>query len=50
MKLKKNTINNLITYAIVVAAFAICQSMITSGSMTRALKGQGTGCGAAAAG
>ena len=40
MKLKKNTINNLITYAIVVAAFAICQSMITSGSMTRALKGQ----------
>ena len=40
MKLKKNTIKNLITYAIVIVAFIVCQSMIKSGSMTRSLKGQ----------
>ena len=40
MKLKKNTVNNLITYAIVIVAFIICQSMISSGAMTRSLKGQ----------
>lgn len=40
MKLKKNTLHNLITYAIVIVAFLVCQGMITSGSMSRALRGQ----------
>ena len=40
MKLKKSTINNLISYAIVIAAFILCQAMISSGAMTRSLKGQ----------
>ena len=40
MKLKKNTLQNLITYAIVIVAFIVCQSMIKSGSMSRALRGQ----------
>ncbi|MBR6115172.1 MAG: branched-chain amino acid ABC transporter permease [Oscillospiraceae bacterium] len=40
MKLKKSTLQNLITYAIVIAAFAVCQAMISSGSMSRALRGQ----------
>ena len=40
MKLKKRTVSNLITYAIVVAAFILCQSLIASGQMTRSLKGQ----------
>lgn len=40
MKLKKNTVQNLITYAIVAAAFAVCQGMISSGTMSRALRGQ----------
>ena len=40
MKLKKTTINNLISYGIVVVAFVACQVMINSGMMTRSLKGQ----------
>ena len=40
MKLKKSTLQNLITYAIVIIAFAVCQGMIKSGSMSRALRGQ----------
>lgn len=36
----KNLVNNLITYAIVVAAFIVCQILIGNGSMTRSLKGQ----------
>ena len=40
MKLKKRTVNNLITYLIVIAAFILCQWLIASGQMTRALKGQ----------
>ena len=40
MKLKKTTLQNLVTYAIVIAAFAVCQSMIKTGSMSRALRGQ----------
>ena len=40
MKLKKSTINKLISYGIVIAAFILCQAMISSGSMTRSLKGQ----------
>ena len=40
MKLKKSTVNNIISYSLVTIAFIICQAMITSGSMTRSLKGQ----------
>lgn len=40
MKLKKATLNNLITYALVVAAFIICQCMVESGAMSRSLRGQ----------
>lgn len=40
MKLKKSTINNLISYGIVIVAFVICQLMISGGAMTRSLKGQ----------
>ena len=40
MKLKKSTINNIISYGIVIIAFIICQSMIAGGSMSRSLKGQ----------
>ena len=40
MKLKKTTLQNLVTYAMVIAAFAVCQGMISSGSMSRALRGQ----------
>ncbi len=40
MKLKKTTLQNLVTYAIVIAAFVVCQSMIKTGSMSRALRGQ----------
>ena len=39
-KLKKNTVNNLISFGIVIVAFIICQSMIASGAMKRSLKGQ----------
>ena len=40
MKMKKSTINNLISYGIVIAAFIVCQLMISSGAMTRSLRGQ----------
>ena len=36
----KNLVNNLITYAIVVAAYIVCQILIGNGSMTRSLRGQ----------
>ena len=36
----KNLVNNLITYAIVVAAYVVCQILIGNGSMTRSLRGQ----------
>ena len=39
-KLNKTTKSNFITYAIVILAFIICQSLISAGSMTRSLKGQ----------
>ena len=40
MKLKKSTINNIISYGIVIVAFIICQAMISSGAMNRSLRGQ----------
>ena len=40
MKLKKSTVNNIISYGIVIVAFIVCQLMISNGSMTRSLKGQ----------
>lgn len=40
MKLKKNAVNNIICYGLVIVAFIICQAMISNGSMTRSLKGQ----------
>ena len=40
MKLKKSTINNLISYGVVIVAFIVCQAMISSGAMSRSLKGQ----------
>ena len=39
-KLKKSTVNNIISYGIVIVAFIVCQSMIKSGTMTRSLRGQ----------
>ncbi|MDR0928894.1 MAG: branched-chain amino acid ABC transporter permease [Oscillospiraceae bacterium] len=39
-KLSKTTISNTITYALVIAAFLICQSMVNAGQMTRSLRGQ----------
>ena len=36
----KNLVNNLITYAIVVAAYIVCQILIGNGTMTRSLRGQ----------
>ncbi len=39
-KLKKSTVNNLISFGIVIIAYIICQSMIASGAMKRSLKGQ----------
>lgn len=39
-KNQKTFINNLVTYAMVIVAFVICQSMIASGNMSRSLKGQ----------
>ena len=36
----KNFVNNLITYAIVVAAYIVCQILIGNGTMTRSLRGQ----------
>ena len=40
MKLKKSTINNLISFGIVIIAFIVCQSMISTGVMKRSLRGQ----------
>lgn len=40
MKLKKNALGNIITYAIVIIAFIFCQWLISTGRMTRSLKGQ----------
>ena len=40
MRLKKNTIGNLITYLMVIIAFLLCQWMISAGHMSRSLKGQ----------
>ncbi len=40
MKLKKSTVNAIISYAIVIAAFLICQWMIATKNMPRTLKGQ----------
>ena len=39
-RINKKTLDNLITYAIVIVAFIACQMMIQSGAMTRSLKGQ----------
>ena len=36
----KNLVNNLITYAIVVATYIVCQILIGNGIMTRSLRGQ----------
>lgn len=40
MKMKKHTINNLISYGIVIVAFIICQITLANGAMSRSLKGQ----------
>ena len=40
MKLKKSTVNNLISFGIVIIAFIICQFMISTGVMKRSLRGQ----------
>lgn len=40
MKINRKTLNNLITYGIVIAAFLICQYMLAAGAMSRSLKGQ----------
>ena len=40
MKLKKSSVNNIISYGIVIIAFIVCQSMISSGAMSRSLRGQ----------
>jgi len=37
---KKRFLNNLITYAMVILAFIICQTMISQGMMSRSLRGQ----------
>ena len=39
-KLKKSTVSSIITYAMVIIAFVICQSMLNAGAMSRAFKGQ----------
>ena len=40
MKLKKSTVNNLISFGIVIIAFIICKTMISTGVMKRSLRGQ----------
>ena len=40
MKKNRKFLNNLITYGIVIAAFIICQILITRGDMSRSMKGQ----------
>ena len=42
MKIKKNTRDAIISYSLATVAFLICQSMISSGAMSRALRGQRT--------
>jgi branched-chain amino acid transport system permease protein len=39
-KLSKTTRSNIITYALVIVAFIICQYMVDAGHMTRSLRGQ----------
>ncbi len=39
-KMNRKTLNNLLTYLMVIAAFIICEVMISGGHMTRSLKGQ----------
>ena len=39
-KLKKSTVNNIISFGIVIIAFIVCQSMISAGVMKRSLRGQ----------
>ena len=39
-KLSKNTLGNFLTYALVIVAFIICQSMVNAGAMSRSLRGQ----------
>jgi len=40
MKLKKSTVNAVISYGIVIIAFIVCQTMIGAKTMPRTLKGQ----------
>ena len=40
MKLKKSTINALVSYGLVTIAFIVCQVAINTGTMSRMLKGQ----------
>ena len=40
MKLKKTTVNAIISYGIVIVAFILCQAMIEAKAMPRTLKGQ----------
>ena len=40
MKLKKSTLNNLISFGLVIVAFIVCQTMISTGVMKRSLRGQ----------
>lgn len=40
MKINKKFLQNLFTYAIVIVAFLICQSMVSAGAMSRSLRGQ----------
>ena len=35
LKLKKSTINNIITYALLIIGFAVMQTMIVNGSLSR---------------
>ena len=39
-KLSKTTLGNFLTYALVIVAFIICQSMVNAGAMSRSLRGQ----------
>lgn len=39
-KISKKTINNLVTYAIIILAFVVCQVLAANGGMSRSLRGQ----------
>lgn len=39
-KLSKTTLGNFLTYALVIVAFIICQSMVNAGALSRSLRGQ----------